>query len=115
MTLAERVQRAWVDGGLLAQMLRPLGWLHRGVLKVRSLLWRAGVFRAGELPVPVIVVGNWIVGGAGKTPTTLALLDLLAQRGIQAGVVSRGYGRQDEGTHLVSRNSSASQAGDEPL
>jgi tetraacyldisaccharide 4'-kinase len=74
-----------------------------------------GLKHAETLPVPVIVVGNWIVGGAGKTPTTLALLDLLRARGLRVGVVSRGYGRAGDGVHLVTRVSTAREAGDEPL
>ena len=50
--------------------------------------------------MPVIVVGNWIVGGAGKTPTTLALLALLQSWGIKAGVISRGYGRDSDEVRL---------------
>ena len=61
-----------------------------------------GLKRTEALPVPVIVVGNWIVGGAGKTPTTLALLELLRARGLNAGVVSRGYGREGDGVRLIS-------------
>jgi tetraacyldisaccharide 4'-kinase len=104
-----------LTGGPLSAALLPLSWLYRGLLALRRLAWRLGLKRAAALPVPVVVVGNWIVGGAGKTPTTLALLAALAARGIRAGVVSRGYGRDGDGLHLVTRDSTARQAGDEPL
>ena len=74
---------------------------------MRRLAYRLGLKRTESLPVPVVVVGNWIVGGAGKTPTTLALLTLLAARGLRAGVVSRGYGREGDGVRLVTRFSTA--------
>ncbi len=68
-----------------------------------------------QLPVPVIVVGNLVVGGAGKTPTTVALAQALQRRGMSPGVVSRGYGRATEGLHHVTTASTPSQVGDEPL
>ncbi len=116
MTLEARVQRAWSEGGLLALALRPLAWLYGSLLALRNVLYRLGVKKTASLPVPVVVVGNWIVGGAGKTPATLALLDLLKREGIRAGVISRGYGRGDEqSVQMVHRDSLATEVGDEPL
>lgn len=115
MSFAERLQRAWQKGGPLAQALRPLGWIYGLLIEIRALLYRLGLRRAEALPVPVIVVGNWIVGGAGKTPTTLALLRLLQAQGIAAGVISRGYGRDNDEVRLVASASDAREVGDEPL
>lgn len=114
-TLTDRLQAQWLTGGLLSVALLPLSTLYRGLLALRALAYRLGLKRTGTLPVPVIVVGNWIVGGAGKTPTTLALLALLHARGLKAGVISRGYGRVGDGIHHVTRQSTAREAGDEPL
>jgi tetraacyldisaccharide 4'-kinase len=114
-TLADRLQGEWLTGGPLSAALLPLSWLYRALLALRALAYRVGLKHSEALPVPVIVVGNWIVGGAGKTPTTLALLELLKARGLRAGVVSRGYGREGDGVHLVTSASTAIQAGDEPL
>ncbi|MBV8502691.1 MAG: tetraacyldisaccharide 4'-kinase [Paucibacter sp.] len=108
MSFASRLQREWLAPGLLSALLLPLSWLYGAVVR-----WRADRTRPALLPVPVIVVGNWIVGGAGKTPTTLALLRML--EGVRIGVVSRGYGRSSDEVHLLTRESSASEAGDEPL
>ncbi len=115
MSFAERLQREWLAGGPLSALLWPLSLVYGCVLSLRTLLYRLGVLKVGILPVPVIVVGNWIVGGAGKTPTTLALIKLLQARGLRVGVISRGYGRPDDGVHLLTRDSSAADAGDEPL
>jgi tetraacyldisaccharide 4'-kinase len=104
-----------LTGGLLSAALLPLSWLYRGLLALRRLAYATGLLRVPTLPVPVIVVGNWIVGGAGKTPTTLALLAQLRARGLKAGVVSRGYGREGDGVRLVTRVSTAREVGDEPL
>ncbi len=114
-TLADRLQSEWLTGGPLSAALLPLSWLYRGLLGLRTLAYRLGLKRVETLPVPVIVVGNWIVGGAGKTPTTLALLDLLKVRGLRAGVVSRGYGRDGDDVRVLTRASTAREAGDEPL
>lgn len=95
--------------------LLPLSGVYRVLLACRALAYRLGLKRPATLPVPIVVVGNWIVGGAGKTPTTLALLKLLHARGLKAGVVSRGYGREGSRVHLVTRVSTAREAGDEPL
>lgn len=104
-----------MSGGPLSAALLPLSGLYRGLLALRSLAYRIGLKRTEALPVPVVVVGNWIVGGAGKTPTTLALLELLRARGLKAGVVSRGYGREDDGVRVASPASTAAELGDEPL
>ncbi|CAM3666749.1 tetraacyldisaccharide 4'-kinase [Roseateles saccharophilus] len=104
-----------MSGGPLSAALLPLSWLYHGLLALRGLAYRAGLKRSGSLPVPVIVVGNWIVGGAGKTPTTLALLELLRARGLRAGVVSRGYGRADTDVRIAGPGGRAQELGDEPL
>lgn len=104
-----------MSGGPLSAALLPLSWLYRRLLALRRLAYRIGLKRTEALPVPVIVVGNWIVGGAGKTPTTLALLELLRARGLKAGVVSRGYGRESDGVRVASPASTAGELGDEPL
>ena len=114
-TLADQLQQQWLSGGPLSVALLPLSWVYRALLALRGLAYRTGLKRVESLPVPVIVVGNWIVGGAGKTPTTLALLELLRARGLRAGVVSRGYGREGDGVRLVTRVSTAREVGDEPL
>jgi tetraacyldisaccharide 4'-kinase len=114
-TLADRLQQQWLTGGPLSAALLPLSWLYGALLALRKLAWRIGLKRAEALPVPVIVVGNWIVGGAGKTPTTLALLTLLRARGLRAGVVSRGYGREGDEVRVAHPASMAREMGDEPL
>jgi tetraacyldisaccharide 4'-kinase len=73
------------------------------------------LLRSHRVGVPVIVVGNVVVGGGGKTPTVIAVVQHLRARGLQVGVVSRGYGRRTADTREVTAQSSAHDVGDEPL
>ena len=68
-----------------------------------------------RLPVPVVVVGNIYVGGTGKTPVTIALVRELQARGWRPGVISRGFGRREDGIRLINEETPAAEAGDEPL
>lgn len=103
----------WAQRGPRAWLLRPLSGFYRLLTGLDRWRYRAGLARIERLPVPVLVVGNWITGGAGKTPTLLAILALLQQWGLRAGVVSRGYGRQSQG--LVVAPAPSEELGDEPL
>ncbi len=89
--------------------------LFGGLAALHRALYRLGWLKAQRLPVPVIVVGNLVVGGAGKTPTTIALVQALQQRGFTPGIVSRGYGRSADGLMDVQADSAVSAVGDEPL
>lgn len=115
----QTLQNAWAERGPLACALLPVSWVYGGLLWVRSVLYQLGFLRSHRLHVPVVVVGNLIVGGAGKTPTVLALLALLRSQGFHPGVVSRGFRgaaeRAAAGTAEVHPESMATQVGDEPL
>jgi len=80
------------------------------------MLYRAGILKQIKIPVPVIVVGNISVGGTGKSPLTAFLVKELKNRGFRPGIISRGYGgKSDTYPLLVNENSTASEAGDEPV
>lgn len=108
--MRQALQRAWLGRGPLACALLPVSVLYRSL----GALYRRRQ-RPERLPVPVVVVGNVVAGGAGKTPVVLALLQHLQERGITAGVVSRGYGRSSTGCREVRPQDDAAQVGDEPL
>lgn len=110
--LEHHLRRAWTRRGPLAMLLWPLSRLY-GTLGARQR--RQGAAAAERLPVPVVVVGNVIVGGAGKTPTTLALAQHLAAAGWRPGIVSRGHGRHGDGCLEVLPGSDPHAVGDEPL
>ena len=106
--------QAWNHRGLLAWLLWPVSWLYGAATALRRWLYRAGIFKTSRVAAKVIVVGNVVAGGAGKTPVVIALVKHLQARGVQAGVVSRGYGRGTDDCREVLPNSLANDVGDEP-
>ncbi|MDI1267686.1 MAG: tetraacyldisaccharide 4'-kinase [Polaromonas sp.] len=99
---------------MLACLLWPLSRLYGLLAELRRLAFRAGYFRSERLPVPVVVVGNVVAGGAGKTPVVIALVQHLQARGLQVGVVSRGYGRTSPHCLEVLPGTPIEASGDEP-
>ena len=101
----------WHRDGTLARLLTPLGvaWQLAGAA-------RRAVARPWRAPVPVICVGNLVAGGAGKTPVVLALLALLAERGLKPAALTRGYGAKVAGPLPVDpERHDAAKVGDEAL
>ncbi len=113
--LEARLTRAWLSRGPLACALWPLSLLFRALSGVRAALYRAGVLKAGRLPVPVVVVGNIFIGGTGKTPLTIWLVQALQAAGMRPGVISRGHGSKDSAPRLVDAAATPALVGDEPL
>lgn len=110
------VHRVWYEGARSGWVLLPLSGLYWLVLKVRSLLYRSGIFRTQKAHVPVIVVGNITAGGTGKTPTVIWLVNELRANGHSPGIVSRGYGGSKSGSSMrVDIDSDAAVVGDEPV
>lgn len=104
----------WHRRGPFAWLLLPVGAAFLALVVLRRLLYRLGVLPSVRLPVPVVVVGNIIVGGAGKTPLVLWLAEELARRGRRPGVISRGHGGSGA-VREVHRDGDPAEAGDEPL
>lgn len=107
---------AWYSGAWWLWLLRPFEFLFRGLVATRRQLYRRGLLSSYRPGKPVVIVGNITVGGTGKTPVVIALIEALREQGIAAGVVSRGYGASTGVfPHTVSDSSSAADCGDEPL
>ncbi|MBP8237364.1 MAG: tetraacyldisaccharide 4'-kinase [Pseudomonas sp.] len=116
MSLAERITAAWYTGHPALSLLRPLEWLYRAVVQRKRARFLAGEGAIYRAPVPVVVVGNITVGGTGKTPMILWLIEHCRRQGLRVGVVSRGYGAQPpQLPWRVQADQAASVAGDEPL
>lgn len=107
--------RIWLHRGPLACLLWPVSWLYGALTLLRKIAYRLGWLASGHPGGVVIVVGNVVAGGAGKTPTTIALVQHLRQCGLQVGVVSRGHGRRGQEVRPVLPGNTAAEVGDEPL
>ena len=108
------LQYAWLKRGWLACLLWPLSQVYRLLVVWRRHLYLWGFFRSAQADVPVLVVGNVVAGGAGKTPLVMALVQYFQQRGLKVGVVSRGYGRAGQACREVFADTPALASGDEP-
>ncbi|MDD3934776.1 tetraacyldisaccharide 4'-kinase [Rhodoferax sp.] len=109
-----KLTRAWLQRGWLAWLLWPLSVLYGLLVRLRKTLYSLGWLASERLPVPVLVVGNVVAGGAGKTPVVMAIVRHLQSRGIQVGVISRGYGRRSQECLEVLPDSPVADVGDEP-
>jgi tetraacyldisaccharide 4'-kinase len=107
--------RIWMRRGPAACLLWPWSLLFRLLSSLRRFLYRAGVLKSVRIAVPVIVVGNVFIGGTGKTPFTIWLVDALRRAGYMPGVVSRGHGVRNDAALVVTPDSPPQQAGDEPV
>lgn len=116
MAFADRLLAAWYGGHPALALLRPLEALYRAVVRRKRARFLNGQSPSYHAPVPVVVVGNITVGGTGKTPMILWLIEHCRARGLRVGVVSRGYGAQPpQLPWRVRAGQPAGQAGDEPL
>jgi tetraacyldisaccharide 4'-kinase len=110
------LEAAWYRNAWWLWLLRPFELLFRLLAGSRRLLYASGILKTYRAVKPVIVIGNITVGGTGKTPVVIALVEALQGRGLKPGVVSRGYGAAGGVfPHRVSTGSVASDCGDEPL
>ncbi len=107
--------RIWMRRGPVACLLWPVSLVFRLLVAVRRALYRRGWLRRVRLPVPVVVVGNVFIGGTGKTPFTIWLVESLRRAGYTPGVVSRGYGASEMAPRTVLPGALAGEMGDEPL
>jgi len=99
--------------------LWPLSALFAALVFLRRFFFKTGLLRTERLPAPVIVIGNLTVGGAGKTPLTLALAEALREHGFNPGIISRGYGgsltSDSKQPFPVLPDADPKATGDEPL
>jgi len=98
--------------------LVPLSWIYGSGVVFRNLLFDRDIFHTEQVGAPVISVGNISAGGTGKTPIVESIAKTFAEKGIKAGIISRGYKRSTRGLIVVSDGKSlkvtADESGDEP-
>lgn len=108
---SQGLRALWRKRGLGAWLLWPLSCLYGGLQDWNARRMRQ---RQQSTGLPVIVVGNVIAGGAGKTPVTQAVVAHLQAAGWTPGILSRGYGRKTDDCREALPDSPASEVGDEP-
>ncbi len=115
----QKIQAAWQQRGFLHYLLRLLSLVYEFLFGFHRFLYQVGLFKTQTLDCIVIVVGNVVAGGAGKTPTVISIVQHLVQSGWKVGIISRGYGskstKHSASILEVSPNLAASIVGDEPL
>ncbi|WP_392562772.1 tetraacyldisaccharide 4'-kinase [Orbus sturtevantii] len=110
------IKKIWSGESKLYWLLVPFSILYGLVVFIRKTLYRLGIFKSWQAPVPVIVVGNLSVGGNGKTPVVVYLVEQLLAKGYCIGVVSRGYGGKSASYPIiVTDKTPACIVGDEPV
>ncbi|RYG20453.1 MAG: tetraacyldisaccharide 4'-kinase, partial [Chitinophagaceae bacterium] len=98
---------------VLRYLLFPISIIYGLVTQVRNKLYDWGILKATSFDISIICIGNLVVGGAGKTPTTEYLVRLLID--YKVAILSRGYGRKTKGYGVADEFSTAETIGDEPL
>ena len=108
------LRRIWSRRGPLAWLLWPLSVIYALLSAIHRASYRLNLKPVSRFAVPVIVVGNVVAGGSGKTPAVISIVQHLLARGRRVGVVSRGYGRSTDDCREVDARSTAREVGDEP-
>jgi len=109
----------WYRRGAVAWLLWPVSLLFGCAVLLRKILYQVRILGGKHPGIPVIIVGNLTVGGAGKTPLVIWIAELLAKNGWAPGIVSRGYGgnaaARDAAPRAATVASDPAEVGDEPI
>ncbi|MFP3037008.1 MAG: tetraacyldisaccharide 4'-kinase [Arsenophonus sp.] len=109
------IEKIWSGNSWLYFLLLPLSIFYRIIIKLRRICYNFEILHSWKSPIPIIIVGNLTVGGNGKTPIVIWLVEQLLLLGYNVGVVSRGYGGKSTSYPLlVNKNISIKETGDEP-
>ena len=111
--ITRAIEKRWYSHPGLLYLLFPLELLYACAAKIRKAKQKA-FSQDVHFAMPIVVVGNISVGGTGKTPTIVTIVQHLQSQGKKVGVVSRGYGRRNTECLLVADNSAPEDVGDEP-
>ncbi len=111
--------QSWYKPRWWTLLLLPFAFIFFLIITCRKLCYRWNIFKTTQFAVPVIVVGNVTVGGTGKTPLVIWLVDFLKRQGYKPGVVSRGYvpgkRRKHSDAVAVATDSDPKEVGDEAV
>jgi tetraacyldisaccharide 4'-kinase len=112
--LGARLQPVWYGTDPPPLALRALVPIWRGLRALHRAPFRFGWRKPLAFAQPLVVVGNLVVGGSGKTPLVIALVEALRARGFAPGVLSRGYGGRVREATLLEDGAQPGDVGDEP-
>ena len=107
--------RYWYHRGLAAWLLWPASVLFRIAVALRRLMYWLRLAPSSHPGIPVIVVGNLVAGGSGKTPLVIWIAEHLKKKGWSPGIVSRGYGARITIPRAATIADDAAEVGDEPI
>lgn len=112
----QKLNAIWYKGVTVPFKYSVLSKVFSVVSKARKSLYKSGVLKSQKIKCPVVIVGNISVGGVGKTPFVIWLVNQLQAQGKKVGVISRGYGgKREHEPLLVIPQTSPKASGDEPL
>jgi tetraacyldisaccharide 4'-kinase len=114
MSVAQFIQNAWNTQAKWLIVLRPLSCLYHFGFWLNKKLYDSGLKSVYTAPVPVMIIGNITVGGSGKTPLLIHLVNYLQAKNVRVGIISRGYGGKGPFPALVTLEATPDQVGDEP-
>ncbi|ALR01885.1 tetraacyldisaccharide 4'-kinase [Xylella fastidiosa] len=110
-----RIPEYWYGQVPVPPFMRFMEVIYAGAVSLRRLAYRRGWRRRYGVAVPVVVIGNLVAGGTGKTPLTIEIVARLREAGWTPGIASRGYGRRDPKTpRWIQPDTPIELAGDEP-
>lgn len=99
---------------IITAISTPFSWVYGLITGLRNLLYDRSILRSYHPDIPVIVVGNLLAGGTGKTPVVAWIATELSRK-YRVAILSRGYGRRTHGFLIVSKDSTPETVGDEPM
>jgi len=112
----QKLNKIWYKGGIIPVRYSLLSKLFSLIVRLRKKLYKIGILKSHKIKCPVVIVGNITVGGVGKTPFVIWLVNQLQAQGKKVGVVSRGYGgKREHEPLLVIPQTSPKASGDEAL
>ncbi len=112
------VERHWYHHSMSmwTLVLLPFSWIFYCIVKGRQFLYQARIKKTFRFQVPIVVIGNITVGGTGKTPLAIWLVNFLKEYGFRPGIVSRGFGgKVQRNPRIVNENADPKEVGDEAI
>ena len=117
MKIQQIIEKHWYSrlNPWLSILLWPISQLYYLIVLIRRALFHIGIKTTTKLSIPVVIIGNISVGGAGKTPLTKHIASELTKLGYHVGIILRGYKSSTTDAKIVSQNDDSAEVGDEAL